>query len=114
MKTDKKVEPRERTLHDLKKYVKGEIEKKREVVVLMDANEAIDSRTDEMNELIYECGLVDTHLIKDPYEEVETYARGKEKIDFVLVTPRVQQMYHLLPHSSLQRNNHLRPPGSHR
>ena len=90
-KTDKKVDPRERTLHDLKKCVKGEIEKKREVVVLMDANEAINSRTDEMNELIYECGLVDTHLIKDPYEEVETYARGKEKIDFVLVAPSVQQ-----------------------
>ena len=40
----------------------------------MDANKAIDSRTDEMNEIIYECGLDDTHLIKDPYKEVETYA----------------------------------------
>ena len=108
-KTDKKVDPRERTLQDLKKYVKEEIEKKREVVVLIDANESIDSRTEEMNQFIHECGLVDTHLIKDPYDEVETYARGKEKIDFVLVTPRVQQCItysHIAPYNETIISDH--------
>lgn len=40
-----------------------------EIVLLMDANEGADSRTKEMTELIYECGLIDTHIIKDPYNE---------------------------------------------
>lgn len=57
----------------------------------MAANEGADSRTEELNELIHECGLIDTHLIKDSYNEVDTYARGREKIDFVLMTPRIQQ-----------------------
>ena len=108
-KTEKKVDPRERTLQDLKKYVKGEIEKKREVVVLIDANESIDSRTEEMNQFIHECGLVDTHLIKDPYDEVETYVRGKDKIDFALVTPRVQQCIsysHIAPYNETIISDH--------
>jgi fructose/tagatose bisphosphate aldolase len=37
-KTHKKVDPRERTLKDLKAYMKKEIEKKREIVLLIDAN----------------------------------------------------------------------------
>lgn len=54
---------------------------------MMDANESAEARTDEMNELIESCGLVDSLLIADLYFEVETYARGKGKIDYVLVTP---------------------------
>ena len=73
-KSSKKVNP---TLTDLKKYVKKEIEKKREVVLMMDANESLENRSDEMSALIQECGLVDSHLLDDPYSKVETYSRGR-------------------------------------
>lgn len=102
MKTEKKVNPRERTLKDLREYMKSEIEKVREVVLLIDANEGAESRTDEMTEFIYEYGLTDTYLLKDPYQDMKTYARGKEKIDFILLTLRIQQsvMYsHIAPYN---------------
>lgn len=35
MKADKMVDPRERTIKDLKAYLKGEIDNKREIVLLM-------------------------------------------------------------------------------
>lgn len=56
----------------------------------MDANEEMDSSTEEMTDLIWDCGIVDTHLFQDPYSEVETYARGREKIDYMLVRQIIQ------------------------
>lgn len=50
--TSKKVDPRVRTLRDLRKCAEEEIENEREVIVLMDATKGIDSRTKEMTDLI--------------------------------------------------------------
>jgi ribonuclease HI len=107
--TSKRIDPREKTLLDLKKYVGREIEEKREIIVMMDANESIDARTNEMNDLIQGCGLVDSHLLADIYAEVETYARGKGKIDYVLVTPRIQQCVrytHIAPYNEWVVSDH--------
>lgn len=46
---------------------------------MMGANESSENRTDEMNTLILECGLVDPHLMTDPFSETETYTRRKTK-----------------------------------
>lgn len=51
---------------------------------MIDANESAESRTEEMLTMVHECGLVDTHLINDPFSNIETYARGKGKIDYIL------------------------------
>ena len=75
----------------------------------MDANEGADSRTEEMSEMIHECGLLDTHLIKDPYTEAETYAQGKEKLDFVFVTLRIQLSVtysHIAPYNETIVSDH--------
>ena len=88
--SSKKVNPRDKTLVDLKKYVTKEIDPKRKVILMMDANECAAKRSEEMSALVQGCGLVDSHLLADLYSEVETYARGKGKIDYILVTPRVQ------------------------
>lgn len=88
MKTNKKVDPREQTLKYLKEYVNGEIEKKREVVLLIHANVGPENRTEEMTKLIHGCGLIYTHLL-NPYYEIEAYAKGGEKIEFVLMTLRI-------------------------
>lgn len=47
MNSAKKANPRERTLRDLRKFVMAEIENKREVIILIDANEGIESRTEK-------------------------------------------------------------------
>ena len=79
------------------------------MLLLIDANEGADSRTEEMSELIHECGLVDTHLIRDPYNEIETYARGKEKIDYIFTSTRIQQSVtyaHIAPYNETIESDH--------
>ena len=112
-KSSKKVNPREKTLTDLKKYVKKEIEKKREVVLMMDANESLENRSDEMSALIQECGLVDSHLLDDPYSEVETYSRQRENR---LRTSHSKNptLCEILPHSTIQRMDTIRPQSPNR
>ena len=46
---------------------------------MMDANESLENRSDEMSALIQECGLVDSHLLDDPYSKVEMYSRAEGK-----------------------------------
>lgn len=58
---------------------------------MMDANKSLENRTDEMSTLIQECRLVNSHLLADLYSETEMYARGKGNIDYILMTPRIQQ-----------------------
>jgi hypothetical protein len=84
-----KPDPRKKTLEDLKKFIKKEIEKQKEIILMIDANESVENRTEEMNRLIYECELIDPHLMSQPFAEIETYARGKTKIDFMFVTSRI-------------------------
>lgn len=74
MQTEKKVDPRVRILKDLKEYVKNEIENKSDVVLLIDVSKGAESRT----ELIHKRMLIDTHLLKDPYQEIETYTRKRK------------------------------------
>lgn len=105
--TSKKVNPREKTLIDLKKYVKKEMEEKREVVLMMDTNDSGEKGSEEMNAL--ECGLVDSHLLADLYSEVETYERGNGKIDYILVTPRIQlcvKYSHIAPYNEWIVSDH--------
>lgn len=69
MKTEKKVDPREKILKYLKEYVENGIENKKEVVLLINTNEGAEGRTDGMTELIHECDFIDNHLLKDLYQE---------------------------------------------
>lgn len=59
---------------------------------MMDAKESPENRTNEVNTLIMECGLVDPHLMSDPYSDTETYAKGKAKINYILTTQRIRQI----------------------
>ena len=107
--SSKKVNPRDKTLVDLKKYVTKEIDAKREVILMMDANECAAKRSEEMSALVQGCGLVDSHLLADHYSEVDTYARGKGKIDYILVTPRVQlciRYTHIAPYNEWIVSDH--------
>jgi hypothetical protein len=88
--SSRRIDPRVKTLVDLEKFISKEIELKREISLLMGANKSAEKRSEEMSALIQECGLVDCHLLSDLYTEVETYARGNAKIDFIRVTPRTQ------------------------
>ena len=76
---------------------------------MMDANECAEKRSEEMNSLIQECGLVDYCLLVDPYSEVETYARGRGKIDYTLVTPKIQMCVryaHIAPYNEWILSDH--------
>lgn len=70
--------------------------------ILITAVEGINNATDEMPDLLQECGLVDTHLLSDANTQLETYVRGKGKKDYCLVTKRVQQCIrysHIVPYN---------------
>lgn len=87
-----RVDPREKTIINLKKLVKKEIEAKSEVVMMIDANESAETRTEEMMSMIQERGLIATHLIVNPFSNIETSVREKGKTDYILMTPRIQQI----------------------
>lgn len=100
--SSRKVDPRQKTLVDPKKFISKEMECKREFVLLIDANESAEKRSEEMSALIQGCGLVDGHLLSDLYSEVENYARGNGKIDYILVSPRIQisvKYTHICPYN---------------
>jgi hypothetical protein len=65
--------------------------KGRELVVGIDANEGIENRTDEMLELINANKLIDLHAKEDPMTEIETYIRGRQRIDYAFATERVAE-----------------------
>lgn len=81
-------EPRKQTTIDVKKFLKVEQEKGREVVLMIDANEDPENRTDERTVMINKCKLIDMHAKSNPLNEVETYIRGKQRIDYMLATER--------------------------
>lgn len=105
----KTVDSRDKNLKDLKAYLKEEINKRREIVVLIDANEGAESRTEELTELIHKCVLRGTYLINDPYSEVETFALGKEKDRLRIRVPKDPTRCHLHTYSFIQRDHTLRP-----
>lgn len=70
-----KVHPRERTITDPKKEVKEEMTNKREVVIMMDANEGPESQAEEMNDMIQEFRSVDTGSILRN-QQIEESVRG--------------------------------------
>lgn len=49
---------------------------------MLDANEGMENRTDEMIEMMNECEIIDVQSY--PFNEVDTYARGKQRIDYML------------------------------
>jgi GTP-binding protein EngB required for normal cell division len=90
-KYGKPLDPRKQTLIDLKKFLREEKQNGREVVLMLDANEEVKNRTDEMIETINECEMIDVHAKSDPLNEVETYVRGKQRIDYMMATERVAE-----------------------
>lgn len=57
------------------------------MALLISENKGAESRKENGAD----CSLIDTHQLKTPYEEIDTYTRGNKKIDFVLMTPTIQQ-----------------------
>ena len=84
-------DPRKQTLLDLKKFLQEETRKGRELVIGIDANEGIENRTDEMLEMINANKLIDLHAREDPMSEIETYIRGRQRIDYAFATERVAE-----------------------
>lgn len=61
-------------------------------------------------ELIHKCGLIDTRPLKDLYQVIGTYARRRENIDFILITPIIQQSVtysHISPYNEIIVSDHM-------
>lgn len=56
---------------------------------MIDLNEGIENRRDDMLEMMNINKLTDAHAKDDPMNEVEMYIRGRQRIDYVLATERV-------------------------
>ena len=85
MKT--KVNPRAQFWEDLTSFITTATADQAEVLLMLDAN--ADMSDLENSSFLVDCGLQDLHDNCDIGPPLETYYRGKRKIDFCLGTPRV-------------------------
>ena len=80
MKT--KVNPRAQFWEDLTGFITTAIANQAKVLLMLDANADINDL--EFSSFLVECGLQDLHDDCDIDPPLETYYRGKRKIDFCL------------------------------
>jgi hypothetical protein len=87
--------PRKQVLLDLKELGLTKIGQGYNVCIAMDANEELDSRSNQLSEWMEQCGLVSLHKqfydaeYYDSNPVPSTCDRGPNKIDFILCTPRL-------------------------
>ena len=85
----KNPKPREQFVVDMIKFITEWQEKGYEIVLGMDANEPLGVTRNGIHKIIQENRLTDAHMEKYGGKIPETYERGKEKIDHILVTERI-------------------------
>jgi hypothetical protein len=76
--------PRQQILDDLSKFIKPHIEKGNEVLLMMDANDPIDSKP--LSEFLDDLDLYDLMASYLPSPTPTTYQRGRNKIDHIVGT----------------------------
>jgi hypothetical protein len=88
-KTD---DPRDRTIEDVKRSVSDFQDQGHSVVLSWDANETTtqDGRDSGVNQVLFECGLVDVHFAKHPsLEPPATHCNGSTQIEYVFISPEL-------------------------
>jgi hypothetical protein len=85
------MNPRKQFLKDLTNFINQKQSQKHEIILNLDANEALGEESQGIAKLMRECNLVDLHNISEmePEQQLQdTYQRGtKQQIDFMLGIP---------------------------
>ncbi len=83
--------PRKQFIKDLITFIDQKQSLKHEIILNLDANEALGEESQGIAKLMWECNLIDLHDIPkmEPEQQLQdTYQRGKKQwIDFILGTP---------------------------
>ncbi len=86
--------PRKQFIMDLIAFINQKQSLNHEIILNLDANEALGEESQGIAKLMHECNLVDLHNIPgmEPEQRLQdTYQRGnKQRIDFMFGTPWIQ------------------------
>ena len=82
--------PRFAFCRDLQKLIQSLLSQHHDIILSGDFNEPLGSNPDGMQQILLDCGLVDLYTSFHPtLAPPATYARGRNRLDYVLVTPRL-------------------------
>jgi hypothetical protein len=83
--------PRKQFIKDLIAFINQKQSLNHEIILNMDAIEALGEESQGIAKLMRECNLVDLHNIPGMEQLQDTYQRGnKQRIDFMFSTPWIQ------------------------
>ena len=85
-------DPNKQFLADLGKRIDNLKEAGSEIILMLDANDSLQSASSKFTRWVREKELVDLHLLRHGNdEEPPTYARGSKRIDYILATSKIAE-----------------------
>ena len=86
---NRNLTPRKAFLDDMEAYIQKCQDDGDDILLFLDANEAMSKHRSGIRKLVTNCGLLDIHATLFPHDNCASHRQGTEKIDFALGTPRV-------------------------
>ena len=88
--TSTTIDPRDNLFVDLNKLIVQKQHNNKEVIVLIDANDTLQNPNSKLTKWTKDTNLMDIHLeLHGTEDEPPTYARGSNRIDYILVTQKI-------------------------
>jgi endonuclease/exonuclease/phosphatase family metal-dependent hydrolase len=82
--------PRHHFCKDLTYLLQEHIKKYHEIILMGDFNDELGSSLRGITQVVTGCNLVDVYAARHGLEdEVPTYARGRKRLDYILMTPTI-------------------------
>jgi hypothetical protein len=89
MLTTRPANPRKEFVLDIVEYIQKKHLEGHSIIISLDANESMHKKASGVARMTQLCGLEDVHRHFFPDQELPSHRKGKEKIDFMLVTPDI-------------------------
>ena len=88
--TNLRIDPREKLFEDLSNTIAEYKHLNTEIIIMMDANDTLQNPNSKLTKWVKENQLYDPHLeLHGCEDEPPTYARGKNRIDYILTSERM-------------------------
>lgn len=82
--------PRHHFCKDLTYLLQEHIKEDHEIILMGDFNDELGSSLRGITQVVTDCNLVDVYAARHGLEdEVPTYARGRKRLDYILMTPTI-------------------------
>ena len=103
-------DPRQQLLQDLSNHIKMHSNSQTGMVIMMDANESLQTRSSQLSKWSNDNSLIDIHLsLHDHPSEISTYLRGHHRLDYIFVTSNLAlyvMKSGILPYHFLTNTDH--------